>query len=69
MDPVLVLYWSCTYPVLSWLFLVRVIRWLSRCLSPTMVGCFGNSCRQSVAEEAGGWDYKWFTERSVEIRA
>jgi len=40
---------------------------LSKCLSPTVVGCYGNSSRPSVAEQKKKWTYKWFTgKRSVD---
>ena len=63
-EAVLVLYWTGCFVTLGCRTFENPI--YQSAVFPAVVGCFGNSSRPSVAEEAGRLTYKWFTEQVSE---
>ena len=56
--PVLTLYLSCTVLGVSGLLFKELLKFPSNVPFPIVVGCFGNSSCQSVAEDRGGGVYR-----------
>ena len=63
-NPVLVLYWCCTYPVLHWLFLyLKLLRVMLNMTIPALVGWLGTLSCLSVIPEGIGQVYRQLTVR------